>query len=550
MRRLRRAHQRDAEKRKKLRNRAIAAGTAAAITLGTGVSLRKALAAYTPDPHELPVSQDADADLLANLEELAIGYNVFDPDQNRNEIPDGIELAKRCLADVNDLPEWCPASDEPEPNEPYKMICAAAYGMETCAVCGKDDIVMIVWEVVNPQNGAHVQFTDMALHYLEHGSFSYHSLSGWSGKGRVDVPALVGALGLPYEPDKHQLPVPKDADTDLLADPEELAIGYQPFDPDQNRNEIPDGLELAKRCKLAIDQLPEFVYEAPPGIQEPHKIIYLLDGVGTCEICGFQAYMDYWDIVNPRLGLTISVSILDAHYMEHGSFSYQGGGKADVARLLRALELRFPYDPNEHQLSLDYVVNGVGQLAPDANDHDGDLLADSEELAGGHNLYNPDQDNDLTPDGIEFATQCHEVIDALPIYDPKGGEPEPNEPYKVSYFLKGPERCEICGASVNMGWWQVVNPKLHRSMDIYDITCHYMSHGSFSYSGLQPTTPHEPFHNGRVKIEFLAEILEMPQRCGDLGTIYLPTDYNRDCAEDFRDFASFGDKWLASTEPD
>ena len=70
MRRLKRAHQRyirqQAKRRKKFRQRAIAAGTVVAITLGTGVSINKAIAAYTPNPHELPVSQDADADLIAN----------------------------------------------------------------------------------------------------------------------------------------------------------------------------------------------------------------------------------------------------------------------------------------------------------------------------------------------------------------------------------------------------------------------------------------------------------------------------------------------------
>ena len=78
MRKLKRAHQKYAreqtKRRKKFRQRAIAAGTVAAIALGTGVGINNALAAYTPDPHELAVSKDADADLLANKEELAIGW--------------------------------------------------------------------------------------------------------------------------------------------------------------------------------------------------------------------------------------------------------------------------------------------------------------------------------------------------------------------------------------------------------------------------------------------------------------------------------------------
>jgi hypothetical protein len=243
--------------------------------------------------------------------------------------------------------------------------------------------------------------------------------------------------------------------------------------------------------------------------------------------------------------------------MEHGSFSYDGyyfdpndpvEGRIDVTALLQALERRYPYEPNEHQLPLDYVVDS-NRLAPDANDLDGDLLADSEELAAGYNLYDADQDEDLTPDGIKLAEQCHRAIDELPIYNPYGGGQEPNEPYKVNYFQYGLERCEICGESVNMGWWQIVNPKLGLSIDVYDITCHYMSHGSFSYSGTHIDPPYDPFHTGRIDLALLVEVLEMPRQCGDLGTLYLPGDYNKDCKEDFKDFADFADKWLNSTEP-
>jgi len=402
MRKLRRAHQRlarrEAKRRKKFKQQAIAAGTAAAITLGAGAGLNRALAAYTPDNHELPVSQDADADLLANKEELAIGYRVFKTDQNRNEVPDGVELAKRCAAIINQLP-W---DDEvTDPNETYK------------------------W-------------------------------GGWQ-------------------------------------------LGLQ-----------------------------------------------------ACDICGELMGMGPGGIVNPRLGINVECNIYMAiHYMEHGSFSYSGdagAGRIDVPALLRALELRFPYDPNEHQLPLDYVVESVGQLAPDTNDLDGDLLADSEELEAGSNLYNPDQDNDLTPDGIKLAKQCAEVIEGLPEWDFQG-DPPTDEIYKANYLQLGAEQCEICGEVVNMGYWQVINPKLGLSIDLYDITCHYMLHGSFSYSGLHSDPPHDPFHNGRVDIALLAKILEMPQQCGDLGTLYLPGDLNKDCKVDFADFAELTDKWLDSTEP-
>jgi len=364
-----------------------------------------------------------------------------------------------------------------------------------------------------------------------------------------------------YTPDIHQLVVPKDVDADLLANREEFAIGYQVFRADQNRNGIPDGVELAMRCAKVVAQLPEYY---PPGAppDETYKIGYMMDGLEACDVCGAMIHMGGWAVVNPKLNLRYPdpndpldrtfLPDLALHYMQHGSFDCYGErhkGRTDVARLLRVLELRFPYDPNEHQLPLDYIVKPTGQLAPDANDYDGDLMADTEELAAGFNLYDPDQDANLVPDGIEFAEQCHNAIDALPIYDRYGSDPEPKEPYKVNYFQRGLELCEICGEARNMGWWHIVNPKLGLSMDVYDVACHYMSHGSFSYSGLQLDPPHEPFHNGRLKIALLAKILDMPKQCGHLGTIFLPADFNKDCRENFKDFADFADKWLESTDP-
>ncbi len=400
MRRLKRAHQRhvreQAKCRKKFRQQAIAAGTAAAITLGTGVGINKALAAYTPDPHELPVSQDADADLLANKEELAIGYRVFNPDQNRNQIPEGVELAKRCAAVIEQLPD-----------------------------CNE-------------------------------------------------------------------------------ADPNEI-------------------------CKGLADQW----------------------GLEICDICGEAVNMGGARITNPRSSLTVDFPILAIHYMEHGSFSYAGNihnSRLDVAALLRVLELRFPYDPNEHQLPLNYVVDPNGQLAPDANDLDGDLLADSEELEVGYNLHDPDQDDDLTPDGIELAKQCAAVIKELPLEY----EADPNQTHKVCLEVDGLEQCDICGQWIHMGGCAIVNPKLgltypdsNDPLDpsfLPDLVLHYMEHGSFSCTGT--------IHRGRVDIAFLAEILEMPQRCGDLGTMYLPGDLNEDCKVDLADFTRFADKWLDSTEPE
>jgi hypothetical protein len=497
---------------------------------------------FDPNAHQLPVAEDTDGDLLADNEEKALAYLPFNPDQNRNDTLDGVELAKLCSADINDLP-WESGAG---PNETYKWY-APQFGLETCDICG-ESIVMGPGGVVNPQLGISVEFPFLlTLHYMEHGSFSYAGhYSEIPVEGRIDVPTLLKALELrlPCEPNDHQLPVPKDPDADLLANKEEFAIGYKPFNDDQNKNGIPDGVELAKRCAADVNDLPSYpLGNPPPGVNETYKMEHALDGLEQCDICGQWIHMGGWEIINPKLGLRypdpndpldrMFLPDLALHYMEHGSFDCYGDdhqGRVNLQRLMRVLERRFPYDPNSHQLPLD------------ANDLDGDLLTDGEELAAGYNLYDPDQDQDLTPDGIELSKQCGEVIDALPVHDPYGGDPPPKQTYKVSFFQRGLEQCGVCGAMRNMGWWQVISPKLGLSIEVPDIVCHYMEHGSFSYAG-------DVHGKGRINVPLLAKILEMPRRCGDLGTLYLPGDLNEDCSENFKDFAEFADKWLECTDP-
>ena len=567
MRRLRRARQRhaiqQAKRHKKFKQRAVAAGTAAVITLGAGASLNKALAQYIPDKHELAVSKDVDWDLLADKEEVTIGYQPFNPDQNDNKVPDGVELAKRCFTDVNDLP-W--EQDRTDPNQTYKWW-APQYGVETCDICGAT-IVMGPGGVVNPRLGISVQFPFlMTLHYMQHGSFSYAVVHYGSGpvQGRVDVPSLARALELPlpYEPNDHKLPVAQDADADLLSNKEEFAIGYRIFKPDQNRNEISDGTDLAMCCAAAVAELPQWSGLGDPP-KETYKKEHALDGLEQCDICGDDIHMGGWEIINPKLGVhypepnnpldRMFLPDLALHYMNHGSFDCYGEelddhrGRVNIALLLHVLERRLPQYWNKHLLPLDYVLEPVGQLAPDANDLDGDLLADGEELKAGYNLYNPDQDRDLTSDGIELAKQCAVVVNELPVHDPYGGDPAPKQTYKIEHEVRGDEDCGICGAPRNMGYVEIINPQLHLRIEIPFISIHYMEHGSLSYFGYYQDEG-GLLHYGRIDIVLLAKVLEMPRHCGDLGTIYLPGDLNEDCSENFKDIAEVANRWLECTDP-
>ncbi len=342
------------------------------------------------------------------------------------------------------------------------------------------------------------------------------------------------------KPLTHQLSVSRDADADLLADAEEAAIGYRPFIADQNRNETPDGIELAQHCSALIDELPIYV----PGTMMPipnqiYKVAHSLFGLERCDICGQEVNMGGVEIVNPNLGLSYPdptdllegefLPELALHYMEHGSFDCYGDnhkGRVDIARLLRTLDLRYPEDPNKHQFAV-------------TEDLDGDLMTDSEELAAGYDLYDVDQDDDLTIDGIELARQCAEAVDALPVFDPNG--PEVHAIYKINYLQRGLENCSTCGLAVNMGYWEITNLRLGLSIDVPVLALHYMEHGSFSYEG----NIHE---KSRIDLPALVKILELPRRCGDLGTIYWPADMNRDCKVDSEDFAIFTEQWLQNID--
>ena len=116
MRRLKRAYQKNKSKRKSLKHKALTAGTAAAITLGTSAGIHKALADTqpVPDQHQIAVHDDSDFDLLTDVEEFAIGYQPFNSDQNKNQTKDGVELAQHLASVIDQLPVYLPGTMMPK----------------------------------------------------------------------------------------------------------------------------------------------------------------------------------------------------------------------------------------------------------------------------------------------------------------------------------------------------------------------------------------------------------------------------------------------------
>ncbi|MEW6742562.1 MAG: hypothetical protein AB1486_07370 [Planctomycetota bacterium] len=274
----------------------------------------------------LPVPGDSDQDLLLNREEESLGLDPYDPDQNGSRVIDGPEVAWMNDEVIDSLPLWNPG--DPPPTEIVKTEFLMD-GIETCDVCGAE-VNMGFLRIYNPWKDLAIDIPFIGMHYLRCGSFSH---DGSIHEGRVDVELLAAVLE-----DLHQLKVENDTDTDLLADAEELAIGTDPANPDENGDFVRDGLTLALRLLAGIDRLP---YGPLPD--EPYKVEHLAWGLENCEICGEAVNMGYLEVTDPVEGLTVEIPFVGLHFMAHGSFSFDGtvhDGRVIVDRLFAILRDR------------------------------------------------------------------------------------------------------------------------------------------------------------------------------------------------------------------
>jgi hypothetical protein len=188
--------------------------------------------------------------------------------------------------------------------------------------------------------------------------------------------------------------------------------------------------------------------------------------------------MGYYTIINPSTGEQLNVQKIGLHYMEHGSFTYDGSyndGRVDVVALAGILQ-----DP--HLITI-------------PGDTDADHLTDGEEASIGYDAANPDENGNWITDGADLARQMSEVIRALPV------GPLPDQLYLIEYPQYGIEICAICGEDVNMGYVEIHNPMTGTSFQLPYIALHAMEHESFSYDG----TYHQ---DGRIDLVALKEVLE------------------------------------------
>lgn len=161
--------------------------------------------------------------------------------------------------------------------------------------------------------------------------------------GNAGVAGVVPALGLlsclllagcshkstgsKGKPDIHWMSVEQDIDQDYLQDQWEQHFGLNPSSRDTDHNGVPDGPQLATSMWNTVQNHPDCV---EVNFRE-------MKGLYTCSKCGKTVNMGYLEIVNPQKEKSICVDFLALHFMEHGSFAYEG--EEGVSGLVNPVEL-------------------------------------------------------------------------------------------------------------------------------------------------------------------------------------------------------------------
>lgn len=402
------------------------------------------------DPHQTPLSQyeDSDADLLKDAEEAILNTNPYNPDEDNNKSLDGVDLALSLYSLVSKL------STEPTNNQPY-ITFYMAFGVESCNVCG-EPINMGLCRITNPLENQSIDLSIIALHYMEHGSFTY---SGSIHKGRVNAPLLktiIESSGLAHFIKESSN---GDKDNDGLRDYEEALFNTNPDDNDTNDNLILDGIELARQFKSRLDALPRATSPETGRKDRPFVVETSMDGIEICPRCGESVAMNIWRVYNPVNNISISISSMALHYLEHSGFCWEGGN---------LLGGQGRVDPAQLRAVLDGLGNG--HWIKPVNDNDGDGLNDNIEQYYGFSANNIDSDNDGMADGCALARAFSDAIAQLP-------RTPTNNIYVIEHPMRGIVYCPICGESVNMGYIEIINQPKKLTLQLSYLDLHFLQNG-------------------------------------------------------------------------
>ena len=430
-----------------------------------------------PDPHvtAFSLSDDPDSDYLTSGEELILGLDSKVGDQDGNSVADGVDLARRLARAIDALPV------QPSASDPF-VTHDEVFGSENCGVCGAA-VNMGFLEVSHSLENQKIQIPYVAKHFLDHGSFSF---SGSVHSGRISPPLLRFILSTDGQGHMVSEPAGADLDGDGLRDWEEPAFGADPQKPDGDGDGLLDGIELARELRRALESLPAVlrVEDGPPD--QPFVVKQLMKGLETCLRCGEVQTMGLWEVVNPVTRDSMTIPTMGIHYLAHGAFGWSGGqllggeGRVDPRHLWGVLTAQ----PNRHLLSA-------------APDRDGDGLTDLEEAAMANDAADPDENGNAIKDGLDLARVVACEIAGLP------RAPLPHRVYRLDSLQRGLEHCDVCGASVNMGFLTICNPEAQVSIELPYVALHYLEHDSFSFAG----DVHGP---GRPAVKALLDTLFSP----------------------------------------
>ena len=474
---LKNVSQDDSEHRSSFRQGVAVAASLALLASGSGVLVPKAAAQdaghkkVTPvslvsqvllDSHLIPLVPeiDADQDYLTDDEELHVGTYPDSSDTDGDGVLDGVQLAKELWAMVEVLPT------EASETEPYR-VDHETWGGETCEKCGKW-VDMGFVEVINSVLGLSVPIPYIGLHFMKYGGFSY---IGTEHTGRVSV-SLLNTI-LKSERDPHWLALEGDSDSDGLADEDEAYFGTDMSDPDTDDDGVLDGVELAIDMWRSIEELPRDTSDTGPFAIEME-----MDGLEMCQSCGQTVNMGFVLITHPLEGLSATIPFIGLHYMEHGSFVYDGDyhGQGTV---------------NPRFVNCILKSKGMMHLLPVKGDSDNDGLSDEEEILFGTNPFNSDSDADGVFDGVNLAKTMRLHISEL---DTSASE---TDPYIINHKMRGVVMCPICGTEENMGYIEIVNIPRDLHVQVPYLGLHFMERGSFAY-GYDPGDRVDPIQTAHA----------------------------------------------------
>ncbi|MEA3475241.1 MAG: T9SS type A sorting domain-containing protein [Candidatus Cloacimonadota bacterium] len=291
---------------------------AAAFLLASGVSL-------LAEDHWLPVADNPDNDYLSYREEILLGTHYF------SLYPTSADsIAKSYKTIIDSLPR-----------ETSDTTCYAidnyVYGIYQCPICGEWFNMGYV-AVYNPLRNLEIDIPYMALHFMEHGSFSY---AIGQDTTRIDIELLKEVLS-PLDIDHLSVTTLNDNDNDGLNNPSELYFETDPENPNTHNIGIDDGQEITEAIIEHISDLPTTYFGGTPPTDHVYLEYCEVWGLETCNICGQEVNMGYVDIINPIQGTSLNFPIIGLHYISHGRFAYAGStnqGEIDPIELATVLDI-------------------------------------------------------------------------------------------------------------------------------------------------------------------------------------------------------------------